>query len=54
MTERRRETAANFGNDRNRAVNYRADKQGTHVLYDTVAMFITNRAKPQPLPLLLL
>ena len=31
------ETAAHFGIERNRAVNYRADKQGTHVLYDTVA-----------------
>ena len=31
------ETAAHFGIDRNRAVNYRADKQGTRVLYDTVS-----------------
>lgn len=31
------ETAKNFGIERNRAVNYRADKQGTHVLYDTVS-----------------
>lgn len=31
------ETAANFGIDRDRAVNYRADSKGTKVLYDTVA-----------------
>ena len=31
------ETAANFGIGRNRAVNYRADQQGTQILYDTVA-----------------
>lgn len=31
------ETAAHFGIGRNRAVNYRADAQGTQVLYDTVA-----------------
>ena len=31
------ETAANFGIDEDRAVNYRADSRGTNVLYDTVA-----------------
>ncbi len=31
------ETAAQFGIGRNRAVDYRADKQGTQVLYDTVS-----------------
>lgn len=31
------ETAASFGIDRNRAVNYRADSRGTQVLYDTVS-----------------
>lgn len=31
------QTAAHFGIDRNRAVNYRADKQGTQVLYNTVS-----------------
>ena len=31
------ETAANFGIERNRAVNYRADQQGTQILYNTVA-----------------
>lgn len=31
------ETAAGFGIDRNRAVNYRADSQGTQILYDTIS-----------------
>lgn len=31
------ETAARFGIDRNRAVNYHADSRGTEVLYDTLA-----------------
>lgn len=31
------ETAAHFGIDRDRAVNYKADSQGTQVLYDTVS-----------------
>lgn len=31
------ETAARFGIDRNRAVNYHADSKGTEVLYDTLA-----------------
>mgnify|MGYP003300291301 CR=1 FL=1 len=31
------ETAAKYGIDRDRAVNYHADKAGTRVLYDTVA-----------------
>lgn len=31
------ETAARFGIKRNRAVNYHADKQGTQVLYETIA-----------------
>ncbi len=30
------ETAKNIGIDRDRAVNYRADKQGTQILYETV------------------
>ena len=30
------QTAAQFGIDRNRAVNYRADSEGTQVLYETV------------------
>ena len=35
------ETAASFGIARNRAVNYRADKKGTRVLYETMAAPIT-------------
>lgn len=31
------ETAARFGIDRDRAVNYHADSQGTQVLYDTIS-----------------
>lgn len=31
------ETAASFGIDRNRAVNYNADSQGTQVLYETLS-----------------
>ena len=31
------ETAARFGIERNRAVNYRADSQGTRILYDTIS-----------------
>ena len=35
------QTAANFGIERNRAVNYRADKRGTKVLYETLSMPIS-------------
>ena len=35
------ETAANFGIDESRAVNYHADKKGTKVLYDNVACTVT-------------
>lgn len=31
------ETASRFGIGRDRAVNYRADSQGTQVLYDTIS-----------------
>ena len=31
------ETAARYGIDRDRAVNYNADKRGTHILYETVS-----------------
>ena len=34
-------TAAKFGIERNRAVNYHADSRGTQVLYDTLAMPIS-------------
>lgn len=36
------ETAAKYGIDRDRAVNYHADAKGTHVLYDTVACAVSN------------
>ncbi len=39
------ETAANFGIDEDRAVNYRADKKGTRVLYDTVANAVCGMAR---------
>lgn len=35
------ETAANFGIDRSRAVNYHADIRGTQVLYETLAVPIS-------------
>ena len=35
------ETAARFGIDRNRAVNYHADSEGTQVLYETLAQPIS-------------
>ena len=35
------ETAAGFGIDRNRAVNYRADSKGTQVLYETLNLPIS-------------
>lgn len=31
------ETAARFGIERNRAVNYNADRKGTQVLYETIS-----------------
>lgn len=31
------ETAARFGIERNRAVNYNADSQGTQILYETIS-----------------
>ena len=36
------ETAAKYGIDRDRAVNYHADAKGTHVLYDAVACAVSN------------
>lgn len=43
------ETAAQFGIDKERVVNYHADKQGTRVLYDTVAQAVCNVRMSQPL-----
>ena len=36
------ETAKRYGIDRNRAVNYNADAQGTSVLYETVSKAVCN------------
>lgn len=36
------ETAARFGIERERAVNYKADKKGTRVLYEAVSMAVGN------------
>lgn len=36
------ETAARYGISEDRAVNYHADKKGTHVLYDAVASAVSN------------
>ncbi len=36
------ETAKRYGIDRNRAVNYNADAQGTSVLYETVSKVVCN------------
>lgn len=43
------QTAAHFGIDRDRAVNYRADSQGTQVLYDTVSETVCAMRCNQPL-----
>lgn len=36
------ETAARYGIDEDRAVNYRADKKGTHILYESVSQVVGN------------
>lgn len=36
------ETAARYGIDKDRAVNYNADKKGTHILYESVADAVCN------------
>ena len=43
------ETAAQFGIEKERAVNYHADQQGTQVLYETVAQAVSNVRMCQPL-----
>ena len=43
------ETAAMYGIDRDRAVNYHADGQGTEVLYATVASAVSNVRCSKPL-----
>ena len=36
------ETAARYGINENRAVNYNADEKGTHILYDSVAKAVSS------------
>ena len=43
------QTAASFGIGRDRAVNYRADRQGTHVIYDTVSCAVRSVRAHAPL-----
>ncbi len=43
------ETAARYGIERNRAVNYNADGVGTRILYDTVATAVCNVRASAPL-----
>lgn len=43
------ETAARFGIDRNRAVNYNADSEGTQVLYKTLAAPISSMRANMPI-----
>ena len=43
------ETAARFGIEKERAVNYHADQQGTQVLYETVSQAVCNVRMCQPL-----
>ena len=43
------ETAARYGIRRDRAVNYNADGEGTHILYETVARAVGNVRASAPL-----
>ena len=43
------ETAARYGISKDRAVNYKADSEGTHVLYDTVARAVCSVRAKAPL-----
>lgn len=43
------DTAARYGIDANRAVNYNADKRGTHILYNSVASAVRNIRSNAPL-----
>lgn len=42
-------TAAQFGIDRNRAVNYYADSEGTKVLYETISAPISDMRQSRPI-----
>ena len=43
------ETAARYGIGRDRAVNYNADKKGTHILYESVANAVCNVRMSAPI-----
>ncbi|MBQ4081668.1 MAG: VWA domain-containing protein [Clostridia bacterium] len=43
------ETAARYGIDKDRAVNYNADCEGTHILYESVAKAVCNVRASAPL-----
>ena len=43
------ETAARYGIDKDRAVNYNADGKGTHILYESVAKAVCNIRASAPL-----
>ena len=43
------ETAARYGISKDRAVNYNADGEGTHILYDSVAKAVCNIRASAPL-----
>ena len=43
------ETAARYGIDKDRAVNYNADGQGTHIVYESVAKAVCNVRASAPL-----
>lgn len=43
------ETAARYGIDKDRAVNYNADGQGTHILYESVSEAVCNVRSCKPL-----
>ena len=43
------ETAARYGISRDRAVNYSADEEGTHILYESVAKAVCNVRASAPL-----
>ena len=43
------ETAARYGIDKDRAVNYNADGEGTHILYESVAKAVCNVRASAPL-----
>ncbi len=43
------ETAAQYGIPRNRAVNYNADAEGTHIVYESVSAVVENVRASQPI-----